>query len=123
MEAPIVRALRSAGCLVEVMLEAAWDLTVLAPDGIVWLVEVKTPRTDGGRGEALTEREQKFHDLWGPRCPTVRVVRSVDQALECVGMAMCARCSQPRYRFMVENVGGEGICTKCRRPPPHYEDN
>lgn len=51
-----------------------------APDGTVWLFEVKDPNQPPSKRK-LTPKQKLFHFAWR-RCLTLMVVLSVEQALE-----------------------------------------
>ena len=51
-----------------------------APDGTVWMFEVKNPDKPPSERK-LTPLQEQFHRFWS-RCPTLMVVLSVEQALE-----------------------------------------
>lgn len=56
------------------------DWVGCAPDGTMWGFEVKNPQARPSDRE-LTPKQKDFHRLWR-RCPTLKVVMSVEQALE-----------------------------------------
>lgn len=56
------------------------DWVGCAPDGTVWLYEVKNPDKSPSERK-LTPKQVLFHNFWR-RCATLMVVLSVEQALE-----------------------------------------
>jgi len=80
-QAEIVAALRDAGHQVVTMhgVGGGFPDLIVARGGQVWLVEVKA------RGGRLTPAQVDFFERWSG--PPIRIVRTVDEALEAVGVA------------------------------------
>lgn len=80
-QAEIVAALRDAGHQVVTLhgVGGGFPDLIVARGGRCWLVEVKT------RGGRLTPAQVKFFEQW--QGPPIRIVRTVDEALEAVGVS------------------------------------
>lgn len=73
-EREIIDALEAAGCKVEQL--DKWDLQVQRPDGVLRMIEVKAPK-----GKLKPSQEKLIADGWD-----LRVVRSIEEAFEAVGL-------------------------------------
>jgi hypothetical protein len=86
-QAAIVEALRSAGALIGFWGTAGAADLVCAYRGRVFLLEVKEPLGPAGgssrRGQHLTPAQERWHQRWRAY---VTIVRSVEDALEAVGL-------------------------------------
>ena len=78
-QAEIVEALRGIGCVVEPLhfVGSGFPDIVVGFRGVNYLFEIKNPEYSC----KLTKDEQEWHDEWRGQ---VHVVRSVEEAIECV---------------------------------------
>lgn len=73
-EREIIDALEAAGCKVEQL--DKWDLQVQRPDGVLRMIEVKTPT-----GKLKPSQKKLIEKGWD-----LRIVRSIEEAFEAVGL-------------------------------------